>query len=270
MTDHLFTTALYIFSSLVQADAAILSLGAIFIIYRLQSFEGAYQNAFLALNSESLKNSASSFLRLATTSSYPEKAAILLDSFESFYRNFVITIAYTADWKKKLIKTSIAPLFMLAIHISLSSIFLLRISTFIPSNTAEIRGLMIVDVVTFVALIFFITSTVRRLITSEDPNPEAVYLNIDRSLPLDPKTLVALATSLTNRSMYRMKIQNDSFYLIVTPMHQNLFGINFLLHDEKYGRILSQKSFVNRSPELLTELWTDFLKNPDSYLRPKK
>jgi hypothetical protein len=37
--DHLFSTALYLFSSLLQADAAILGFGAIFVIYKLQALD---------------------------------------------------------------------------------------------------------------------------------------------------------------------------------------------------------------------------------------
>jgi hypothetical protein len=42
--DNTFTTGLYIFSSLIQADAAILGLGAVFVIYRLQSLYSQEQS----------------------------------------------------------------------------------------------------------------------------------------------------------------------------------------------------------------------------------
>ena len=42
--DNTFTTGLYIFSSLIQADAAILGLGAVFMIYRLQSIYSQEQS----------------------------------------------------------------------------------------------------------------------------------------------------------------------------------------------------------------------------------
>lgn len=41
---NLFQTSLYVFSSLLQADAAILGFGAIFIIYKMQSIENIRQN----------------------------------------------------------------------------------------------------------------------------------------------------------------------------------------------------------------------------------
>jgi hypothetical protein len=42
----IFTTYLYLFSSLLQADAAILGFGAIFVIYKLQSLDNRYQMAY--------------------------------------------------------------------------------------------------------------------------------------------------------------------------------------------------------------------------------
>ncbi len=44
-TDNLFTIALYLLSSMVQADAAILAFGAIFIIYKLQGLSSRYDFA---------------------------------------------------------------------------------------------------------------------------------------------------------------------------------------------------------------------------------
>jgi hypothetical protein len=41
---NLFQTSLYLFSSLLQADAAILGFGAIFVIYKIQSLENIRQN----------------------------------------------------------------------------------------------------------------------------------------------------------------------------------------------------------------------------------
>lgn len=51
--DNRFTTGLYIFSSLIQADAAILGLGAVFVIYRLQSLYSQEQSYIdILLNSQ--------------------------------------------------------------------------------------------------------------------------------------------------------------------------------------------------------------------------
>ncbi len=48
MENELFQTSLYFFSSLLQADAAILGLGTIFIIFKLQSLDTLKQNIIQA------------------------------------------------------------------------------------------------------------------------------------------------------------------------------------------------------------------------------
>ena len=40
--NDLFSTSLYLFSAILQADAALLGLGAIFVIYKIQSIENQF------------------------------------------------------------------------------------------------------------------------------------------------------------------------------------------------------------------------------------
>jgi len=79
--DGTFTTGLYIFSSLLQADAAILGLGAVFVIYRLQSLYTQEQSTIAILEKAGLQR-VDDHLRNILSSRDPAKMKVALKDSE--------------------------------------------------------------------------------------------------------------------------------------------------------------------------------------------
>jgi hypothetical protein len=121
---NLFQTSLYFYSSLIQADAAILGFGAIFLIFKLQALDNLKQNIIQSYNArggEHIKN-VNSLL-------FPdpqEVARILLfmDPEGKDYANYlhVLLIPKNINEINNLIK---GPVILIGSHIILCSILLL-------------------------------------------------------------------------------------------------------------------------------------------------
>ena len=119
-----FTTALYLFSSLLQADATIIGFGAIFVIYKLQALDSSYQNA-LTLCQSAGQGDVGDIAKLIVITDDPNKKETLLQRHEGqlYYSQLrlLITIPLQKNKVKRIVKW---PLFFTVIHISLSVICL--------------------------------------------------------------------------------------------------------------------------------------------------
>ena len=212
MSDPVFTTALYIFSSLVQADAAILSLGAIFVIYRLQTLSSAYDSA-MAWGYGAFRGNHESLLMLGMSNSNPEKAAILMGWNESPYRSLVATIAHTADWRRGAVRASLPLLWFLAIHCSLTAIFLLAMPAFIARADYFPLAWMVADVSLFVVLIIFVTVRVYRMLAIQQISASTFFPDISMPLPVDFADLRALFPKNKFSRLYQFEIRGNKFFL---------------------------------------------------------
>lgn len=117
------TTALYLFSSLLQADAAILGLGAIFIIYKMQSLDSRLNLALTMVGG--MQNTKGSQAFLLMQASCDKARAPLLRSVVSSEKfsefEVIVTVpARLAQIRKKLI----LPLVVVALHCSACSVLL--------------------------------------------------------------------------------------------------------------------------------------------------
>jgi hypothetical protein len=124
MNENIFTTALYLFSSLLQADAAILGIGVVFIIYKLQDLNNRIQFAteVCRINEFNLGQDAAYLMMKEKTDE--EKGHILTKRKTSSiypYLESLITIQGRIEEIKRKIKL---PLLWIGIHCFLSSIFL--------------------------------------------------------------------------------------------------------------------------------------------------
>jgi len=264
MSERQFITGLYISSSLIQADAAIFALGAIFVIYKLQSLEGAYQSAILGCNS--LRVATETVFRINASRSDAERAALLLGFQGSYYQSLLVAIAYTPRWRNSMISGSFIPFALLAIHCSLTATLLLAIPGINQSSSVGLTGLATADVVTFIVIIFFITWKAYQLLAYDEMSRQELFQNIDRAIPEDNAGLNSLLPSDDYNCMYRFKIPNHTFYTVFYRKPENRFSINFMTFDEKERKILSQKSFENKSETELLQILKDYLANHNNIL----
>jgi len=119
--DNTFTTGLYIFSSFIQADAAILGLGAVFVIYRLQSLysqEQSYINIMLESGSLSIHQACQTVMQ-----GDPLNTAAVLEKFEHQPRYFpLLKFLSEKDGLVAAAKTGFIPsLILVAVHCFLSA-----------------------------------------------------------------------------------------------------------------------------------------------------
>jgi hypothetical protein len=119
-----FTTALYVASSLLQADAAILGFGAVFIIYKLQSLDSTYQDAFRTCLSASSAQVAE-IAKLIVVAPDLERKNKLLESLVGNHYYPHLSRLVSIPLRQEEVKTSIKwPIIAVSLHISLSAIIL--------------------------------------------------------------------------------------------------------------------------------------------------
>jgi len=121
--DPIFTTALYLFSALLQADAALLGLGAIFVIYRLQALE----NQFVFIMQE-IKVHGPGYISTATNlwvaKTDEQKAELLKKSLSSPLIDPLEFVASLSEAKTTIKRTIKTPLVIIGSHLCATSVLL--------------------------------------------------------------------------------------------------------------------------------------------------
>lgn len=169
MDDRAFTATLYLFSALLQADAAILGFGAIFIIYRLQSLENRLQLIVTELQSHGYgylgKLSQLINFALGMRQDKAKIAEILYGSGDNYIKmEAVVTIPLAVKSIKERVKY---PIVVVGCHIIGSAVFLLTASG-LSKNPYTLYLLSWILVVWFGAAIFLAGSNAWKLMTDED------------------------------------------------------------------------------------------------------
>jgi hypothetical protein len=126
--DNSLTTALYLFSSLLQADATLLGLGAVFVIYKLQAIEN--QVTFVM---QELKSHGTGYISLSTNllvaKTDLDKATILKGALRDKLYEQLESIATLPEREKKIKRTFKPSLIIIALHLSLSAAALWLVPT---------------------------------------------------------------------------------------------------------------------------------------------
>ena len=151
MDNHLFQTGLYFFSSLLQADAAILGFGTIFIIFKLQSLNSLKQNIIQAYYTKG-PDHIGIINKLLFLKNSKKIAHILSNATESDRENYkhILCIPKRAEQVSKSIKL---PIIIIGSHASLSAIFLL-INDVLYRIIFLYIGILIICIIWFVTGIF--------------------------------------------------------------------------------------------------------------------
>jgi hypothetical protein len=245
-------------------------LGAIFVIYRLQSLDSGFQNAFLAAGASNNSGLVNEILRLKHEDFFPSKASTLIGFQGSIREPHMRTVAYTDKWKKEIIRHSIPAFLSLTTHMSISAIIFLGIPRFSIANLDTFRLIAIADVSTFILLVFFITWTVIRML-SDDPIAERVYFpDIERPLPSTFPILLSYNEGRTTPSMFKFHIHNQTVYVLLYFRANNKFALSILTLNPTIGKSLVQKSYDERTMDELSNVWQSFISNPESILVVKE
>jgi hypothetical protein len=136
MLNDSYTVALYLFSSFLQADAAILGFGIVFVVYRLQHLYNVYQPYVTILLGSDLEGVPQACRKLLKGATEAEKKEILVkykgSRFEPAFE-FLIDSQYLLSSIKL---TFVPPLIVVAIHGIISGISLWFMS-FIAQSSAQ-------------------------------------------------------------------------------------------------------------------------------------
>jgi len=123
MIENLFQTSLYFFSALLQADAAILGFGTIFIIFKLQALDSLKQNIIQAYYTKGSGHIGN--VNNLLFSKEPKEIAKVLSGAAEYDRenyNHIVCIPKRAEQISKSIKL---PIWVIGTHAVFCSIFLL-------------------------------------------------------------------------------------------------------------------------------------------------
>jgi hypothetical protein len=128
MLNESYTVALYLFSSFLQADAAILGLGIVFIVYRLQHLYNVYQPYVTLLLGCDLMGVPQECRKLLKGATEAEEKEILTKfkghRFEPAFEFIIESQDLLRDIKRKFIP----PLIVVAVHCIVSGISLWYLS----------------------------------------------------------------------------------------------------------------------------------------------
>jgi hypothetical protein len=120
--DNTFTTGLYIFSSFIQADAAILGLGAVFVIYRLQSLYSQEQLHIYILDTSQIDTVKEAIKTVIKGD--PQRIDEKLREFESNHPSYLPSLRFLSEKDRHVAaaKTGFIPsLILVAVHCILSA-----------------------------------------------------------------------------------------------------------------------------------------------------
>jgi hypothetical protein len=135
MLNDSYTVALYLFSSFLQADAAILGLGIVFIVYRLQHLYNVYQPYVTLLLGCDLSGVPQECRKLLKGATEEEEKDILKRYKGHRFEPAFEFIIESQDLLRDIKRTFIPPLIVVAVH-SIISGFSLWYLSFISQNYA--------------------------------------------------------------------------------------------------------------------------------------
>jgi hypothetical protein len=254
---------LYTFSALLQADAAILGLLAVFVIYRLQSLETNRKNAFdIALNHGSSKISDAERLFLGVN--LAEIHAILHGHRKTVFWRNLVTIAFTDNWKSESIKLAIPNAVTILVHIIVCAIGLYNANNCnsVFSLSPEIR--IIVSLYLFVFLVILLLGTSYKSLKqlAVPTIPDYPKLNI---LLLSSENLKNFFSSEPGRRhLFKIRHKSENRFIMMWIPQNGLYVIQTILQASDDNFIVIKAS-QNMSEKELDDFVNDIKLNFDNY-----
>lgn len=162
------TMAFYLFSSLLQADAAIIGLSAIFVIYKLQSLETQFQNAY-AILSNAQPRPGFDYSGFADDLLLAQDIRMQVGIFSTYnaqiaYRKQFELIIMIPELTKEIRTLVRLPLFLMGIHMA-SCAFLLWITPALKDSQLIVFGAGIVG--SFILILMLIGNRALKIVEGE-------------------------------------------------------------------------------------------------------
>ena len=177
---ELFQTCLYFLSAFVQADAALIGFGAIFVIYKLQSLDSLRQSLVQSYYTKGNVHTGNmNTLLLSTNSADLAKVLLGIKPNEQDFRNYVHVILIPI-YSQRLRASVKLPMIAVALHIVASSVLLLTVQHFY-ATTCLTTWLMWLDLAWFAWIIFLASRLALKMLTSSDNyDLEAMLPDVNR------------------------------------------------------------------------------------------
>ena len=175
MADNLFQTSLYLFSALLQADAAILGFGTIFVVFRMQSLESKRHSILQSYNMGS--RGVNTTVRILLRSDAYAIARLLNDSDDYQGENYtnIICIPKVIERIRNFVKK---PIIVIGVHAVFSSI-LLFVSYYTFCDSKLQISLILIGLLWFAYNIFVAVRLAITMLTfDEDYNIQELLPNV--------------------------------------------------------------------------------------------
>lgn len=164
MTDQLFQTSLYLFSALLQADAAILGFGTIFVVFKLQSIE-SHKDRLISTFHTKGPGHISQVNTLIITKD-PNRIADILSRTADEARELYMKILCAEPRSRQIGKSIVTPLVILGSHALISAVGLFG-THLIHSDNIQILILVLAILWFAFALVSVIKLSIQ-ILTKED------------------------------------------------------------------------------------------------------
>jgi hypothetical protein len=267
MDNNIINLGLYTFSALIQADAAIFGIFAVFMVYRLQTMDSYFQSSFNIASSidSPVKDDVK---RLLLPIPEAEVQRIMFDHRSTIYLSHLLTVATTGYQKKTTTRSSIPVFIFLIVHVALSSIGL-----FYSGNSSNILCLdptqrIVFSLILFVLLLSYIArsgyksfSIISKKWKLSPPEISLESFTDSNMNPLFPNRtgisyLYALKESKLKR-LIRLRLGDRG------KLEISLLGIT----DD--GGYITSPSVGQFEKDKLSEVLDAIKKNPDNYWKHK-
>jgi len=172
--------SLYCFSALIQADAAIFGLLAVFVVYQMQALGNNQMNAYNLISAQGT-TAKPDFERLLLNIPLEAVHWILMRYSDSaHYTRLMTTAAFTEHWKLNVIKVAKWTFILLILHVVISSIGLSYANELSPVLWTSASTRIFIGLSTFVVLLAVISRLGYRFLSRNSygtvPGPPSIEL----------------------------------------------------------------------------------------------
>jgi len=254
---------LYTFSSLIQADATIFGLFALFLVYRLQSLESNMQTA-LSIGRSQYSPAQTEFEQLVLGTPLSHVHSILFEYSRTIYFEHLKTVAFTPKWKNQAIRSSIPVSLLIILHTACACAGLYHSSDFGPVLGLYPHARIFFILFSFVFLLAYIAFTGHRSFSSVtqkqiDPIPK---LKLDR---VDEQSIFTFFPEQPDiKYLYEVERPPDNRFVQLFIDGPDRYRLHPLRVTNSRDLTITHHIGV-LSPQQLKEVVADIKNTPDKY-----
>jgi hypothetical protein len=256
--------SLYCFSALIQADAAIFGLLAVFVVYQMQTLGNNQMNAYNLISSQGT-SARPDFERLLLN--IPQEAVhwiLMRHSGSAYYTRLMTTAAFTEHWKVNVIKVAKWTFILLILHVAVSSVGLFYANELSPVLWTSAWARVFIGLSTFVLLLAVITRLGYRFLSKNSygtiPEPPSIAL---ASITID-EFKAHTPTNDEYGYLFSVKGHDDTRFISLKRGEKNTVSVNCITKASE-GKYLSMRSGDSMDDDTLRSFLDGMRSDPKHY-----